>query len=87
MLELTGARIPSVLWQCLWAWCFGPWVLFRTRKIKDTHYWRIQTQLAVVAGCVSWVERQPTNTDTTQDAWNASLAWLLIWLQLDHGRN
>lgn len=51
-LELTLVRIPSVLWQCLWAWCFGPWVLFRTRKIKDTHYWRIQTQLAVVAAYV-----------------------------------
>lgn len=43
-------RVPSVLWQFLWSWGFGPYVLWKTRKIQDTHYWSISTRLSVLAG-------------------------------------
>jgi len=45
-------RIPSVLWQFAWAWFFGPLLLWQTRKIQDTHFWALQTRLAVLAGYV-----------------------------------
>lgn len=30
----------------------GPWVLYKTRHIKDTHYWAMQTRLVILAGYV-----------------------------------
>ncbi|TLD27686.1 hypothetical protein E2P81_ATG10974 [Venturia nashicola] len=41
---------PSVVWQFLWSSVFGPYVLLRTRDIRDTHYWALQTRMAVIAG-------------------------------------
>lgn len=47
---LRPLRIPSIFWQFVWSWIVGPCVLWQTRKIKDTHYWTLQTRLAVIAG-------------------------------------
>lgn len=41
--------IPSVFWQFLWSAIFGPYILFRTLHIHDTHYWALQTKLAILA--------------------------------------
>jgi hypothetical protein len=43
-------RIPSTIWQFVWAWFYGPYILYKIRNINDVHYWRIQTSLCVVAG-------------------------------------
>ncbi|RDI83204.1 hypothetical protein Vi05172_g6929 [Venturia inaequalis] len=42
--------VPSVMWQFLWASVFGPYILLRTRDIRDTHYWALQTRMAIIAG-------------------------------------
>ncbi|KAH0536572.1 hypothetical protein FGG08_006556 [Glutinoglossum americanum] len=42
--------LPSILWQFLWAWGFGPFVLFKIRHIKDIHMWRLQTSLCIISG-------------------------------------
>ena len=41
--------IPSVAWQFIWCWVIGPYYLIKTRKIEDTHYWRIQTITSIIA--------------------------------------
>ena len=40
---------PSILWQLSWTYIAGPYVLFRIRKIHDTHRWALQTTLAICA--------------------------------------
>ncbi|KAI9726347.1 MAG: hypothetical protein M1828_001621 [Chrysothrix sp. TS-e1954] len=42
--------LPSVLWQFVWTWILGPYYLFRSRRIRDTHHWALQTRLVVIAG-------------------------------------
>jgi uncharacterized membrane protein len=42
--------IPSAFWQFAWSWVFGPYTLFKIRKIHDVHYWRLQIVLSVIAG-------------------------------------
>ena len=37
------------MWQLLWSWVFGPFVLFKIHRINDIHYWRLQTTMAVIA--------------------------------------
>lgn len=33
-----------------WSWVYGPFVLWRSRNIRDTHGWRVQTILCCIAG-------------------------------------
>ncbi|KAF2087057.1 hypothetical protein K490DRAFT_42875 [Saccharata proteae CBS 121410] len=46
----NGEWIPTILWQFGWTWFFGPYCLYRTRMIQDTHYWAFQTRISVLAG-------------------------------------
>ena len=46
--DLIGVRIPSALWQGFWTWGFGPWLLFKIRKIHDIYRWRLQTTLVII---------------------------------------
>lgn len=41
---------PSIFWQLLWAWVFAPLVLWKSRRIHDTHGWRFQTMACCLAG-------------------------------------
>ncbi|KAL8838904.1 MAG: hypothetical protein Q9170_001941 [Blastenia crenularia] len=41
---------PSVIWQFLWNFFFGPYLLWKIRMIRDIYHWRLQTIIAVVAG-------------------------------------
>lgn len=41
---------PSALWQLIWSWLFGPYILFKIRKIHDVHHWRLQVILSVISG-------------------------------------
>lgn len=34
---------PSVLWQFVWAWMVAPVILWKSRGIRDTQGWRLQT--------------------------------------------
>ena len=38
-----------------WAWIYAPYILWRSRKITDTHGWRIQT----IACCISGLPASP----------------------------
>lgn len=40
----------SIVWQFFWAWLYAPYILWKSRNIKDTHGWRIQTILCCIAG-------------------------------------
>ncbi|KAK4187916.1 hypothetical protein QBC35DRAFT_515135 [Podospora australis] len=41
---------PSLFWQFLWAWIFAPIILWRSRGIRDTHGWQLQTMASCIAG-------------------------------------
>ncbi|KAK0631258.1 hypothetical protein B0T14DRAFT_489853 [Immersiella caudata] len=41
---------PSLFWQFLWAWVVAPIVLWRSRGIRDTHGWQLQTIACCIAG-------------------------------------
>lgn len=43
-------RIPSTVWQFVWSWFYGPYILYQIRNINDVHYWRLQITLCVIAG-------------------------------------
>jgi hypothetical protein len=36
--------------QLFWTAVFGPYLLWKIRKVNDVHYWAWQTRLAVIAG-------------------------------------
>ncbi|KAI1636988.1 hypothetical protein F4809DRAFT_344722 [Biscogniauxia mediterranea] len=40
----------SIVWQFFWAWVYAPYMLWKTRNIRDTHGWRIQTICCCIAG-------------------------------------
>ncbi|PWW75453.1 hypothetical protein C7212DRAFT_344823 [Tuber magnatum] len=39
---------PSGAWRAIWTYGFGPFILYKIRKIRDTHRWRLQTTLAIL---------------------------------------
>ncbi|KAL9007993.1 MAG: hypothetical protein Q9173_006841 [Seirophora scorigena] len=41
---------PSVIWQAVWNYIAGPFLLYKIRMIRDIYNWRLQTTLAIVAG-------------------------------------
>lgn len=42
----------SIVWQLFWSWVYAPWILFKSRGIRDVHGWRLQTMICCVAGYV-----------------------------------
>ncbi|OLN89334.1 hypothetical protein CCHL11_09016 [Colletotrichum chlorophyti] len=46
---------PSVFWQFLWAWIVAPVILWKSRGIKDTQGWRIQT----ISCCIASLHATP----------------------------
>ncbi|KAI9697401.1 MAG: hypothetical protein M1836_004679 [Candelina mexicana] len=42
--------IPSAFWQMIWTFGFGPFLLFKIRKIQDVHRWNLQTTLCILSG-------------------------------------
>lgn len=42
--------IPSAFWQMAWSWLYGPYILFKIRRIHDVHYWRLGVWLSVISG-------------------------------------
>ena len=45
-----GEWFPSAFWQALWAYGYGPYILYRIRNIRDVHRWKIQTSVAIIFG-------------------------------------
>lgn len=41
---------PSIIWQAVWNYIAGPYLLYKIRMINDIYHWRLQTTLAIVAG-------------------------------------
>jgi len=37
----------TILYQAIWTYLFGPWLLWRIRKIHDIFHWKLQTVLAI----------------------------------------
>lgn len=42
----------SIVWQLFWSWVYAPWILFKSRGIRDVHGWRLQTIICCLAGYV-----------------------------------
>ncbi|KAF2110779.1 hypothetical protein BDV96DRAFT_615244 [Lophiotrema nucula] len=40
----------TIVWQFFWSWIYAPYTLWRSRKIRDVHGWRIQTICCCIAG-------------------------------------
>ena len=49
----NDSRVPTIAWQFLWNYVFGPYLLWNIRMIKDIYHWRLQTTLAIIAGYAS----------------------------------
>jgi hypothetical protein len=37
----------------LYTFIFGPYILFKIRKLDDAYHWALQTKIAIVSGYVS----------------------------------
>ena len=42
----------SIVWQLFWAWIYAPYILWKSRGIRDVHGWRIQTICCCLVGYV-----------------------------------
>ncbi|KAK5083905.1 hypothetical protein LTR05_006412 [Lithohypha guttulata] len=40
----------SILWQVFWSWIYAPYILWRSKDIKDTYGWRVQTIRCCISG-------------------------------------
>ncbi|KAF1845210.1 uncharacterized protein K460DRAFT_311365 [Cucurbitaria berberidis CBS 394.84] len=40
----------SIVWQLFWSWIYAPYVLWKSRGIRDVHGWRLQTICCCLAG-------------------------------------
>lgn len=40
----------SIVWQLFWSWVYAPYVLWKSRGIRDVHNWRLQTICCCLAG-------------------------------------
>ncbi|KAL8946029.1 MAG: hypothetical protein Q9222_007518 [Ikaeria aurantiellina] len=47
---LQTTKAPSIIWQAVWNYIAGPYLLYKIRMIHDIYQWRLQTTLAIVAG-------------------------------------
>lgn len=45
-----SSRLPSIFWQFVWNFFFGPYLLWKIHVIHDIYHWRLQTMLAIIAG-------------------------------------
>ncbi|KAL8896208.1 MAG: hypothetical protein Q9207_007817 [Kuettlingeria erythrocarpa] len=41
---------PSIIWQAVWNYAAGPYLLYKIRVIRDIYNWRLQTTIAIIAG-------------------------------------
>jgi hypothetical protein len=48
-------RWPSIVWQLVWAWVIAPVILWKSRNIRDTQGWRVQT----IACCLANLHAAP----------------------------
>ncbi|KAF8250869.1 hypothetical protein K440DRAFT_653406 [Wilcoxina mikolae CBS 423.85] len=64
---------PSSIWQAIWTYGVGPFILFKIRKIRDTHHWRLQTTLVILFSLPAlplWL-----STWFTPDFYNMNTYW------------
>ncbi|KAJ8118781.1 hypothetical protein OPT61_g316 [Boeremia exigua] len=40
----------SIVWQFVWAWIYAPYMIWKSRGIRDVHGWRLQTICCCIAG-------------------------------------
>jgi hypothetical protein len=46
----------SIVWQLFWSWVYAPYILFKSRGIRDVHGWRLQTICCCIARSVTLEE-------------------------------
>ncbi|KAH4231925.1 hypothetical protein HBI67_168960 [Parastagonospora nodorum] len=40
----------SIVWQLFWSWIYAPYLLWKSRSVRDVHGWRLQTICCCIAG-------------------------------------
>lgn len=40
----------SIVWQFVWAWIYAPYMIWKSRGVRDVHGWRLQTICTCLAG-------------------------------------
>ncbi|KAJ4351098.1 hypothetical protein N0V95_004145 [Ascochyta clinopodiicola] len=40
----------SIVWQFVWAWIYAPYMIWKSRGVRDVHGWRLQTICCCIAG-------------------------------------
>ncbi|KAL6721850.1 hypothetical protein ACLMJK_000955 [Lecanora helva] len=71
---------PSIVWQLLWNFCFGPYLLWKIRGIHDIYHWRLQTTIAIVAGLPGpplWIIAVYTDQFASINRWWVPAMWLV----------
>ncbi|KAF2735269.1 hypothetical protein EJ04DRAFT_435303 [Polyplosphaeria fusca] len=41
---------PTIVWQFFWTWVYAPYMLWKSRNVRDVHGWRIQTICCCLVG-------------------------------------
>lgn len=47
---MINVRIPSAMWQLFFCCIYGPYLLYKIRHVRDTHFWRLQVMCCVISG-------------------------------------
>ncbi|KAM0804135.1 hypothetical protein BDR22DRAFT_781967, partial [Usnea florida] len=71
---------PSIVWQFLWNFFFGPYLLWKIKPIHDIYHWRLQTCLSVVAGLPGtplWLAAVYTDSFATVNKYWAAPMWFI----------
>ncbi|KAI9844374.1 MAG: hypothetical protein M1838_002198 [Thelocarpon superellum] len=76
---------PSILWQLTWTYLFGPFILVKIQDIRDTHRWRLQTSLAILAsfpGPIMWLASVYNDAFAEINLWWPPAMWFAPGLMM-----
>lgn len=76
---------PSIIWQFLWNFFFGPYLLWKIKPIHDIYHWRLQTWLSVVAGLLGtplWLAAVYTDSFASVNKYWAPPMWFIPGLMM-----
>ncbi|KAF6219532.1 hypothetical protein HO133_004001 [Letharia lupina] len=76
---------PSIVWQFLWNFFFGPYLLWKIKPIHDIYHWRLQTWLSVLAGLPGtplWIAAVYTDSFASVNKYWAPPMWFMPGLMM-----
>ncbi|KZF24068.1 hypothetical protein L228DRAFT_87952 [Xylona heveae TC161] len=70
--------LPSIVWQFVWTYGIGPYVLFKIRNIRDVYHWSLQTKLSIILslpGTPLWIAAIYSDKFANVDLWWPAPMW------------